>query len=308
MCSTKCDDTSRTILWCAPRAISTAVAKCLSFVEDCEVWFELYSYARAAGVEYKYQTQLDIPMEYLGNEEIFQKVKGMIDILANTPFEADRLPYGSIKHLLEDSTAKHVFAKDMGMAMTEGYREYLPNGYRHTFLIRHPYRALLSYRKMVYNHFSGLGLFEGDAADEKKFDIERDDRFLPSGHFVKELYDFWRYLQDTNIDRNPIVIDADDLLSNPRGVLSGYCHAVSLPYNDSLLTWDGSTEAFTKMVAPGDRLIMDLVHFYGTAVKSTCFLPPKRMPSRDELPPDVIRCSDKVVKYYDEMYDRRLKV
>lgn len=142
----------------------------------------------------------------------------------------------------------------------------------------------------------------------KKYDIEHDDRFFPPGFFVKELYDLWKHLQDENIEPNPIIIDSEDLLANPAGMLSAYCNAVGLPYDDSLLKWDASSEVFQKMKASGDKLIQSMVNYYGTAMNSTCFLPPKKMPSRDELPPDVIRCSDKVMKYYDEMYECRLKL
>lgn len=142
----------------------------------------------------------------------------------------------------------------------------------------------------------------------KKYDIEHDDRFFPPGFFVKELYDLWKHLQDENIEPNPIIIDSEDLLANPAGMLSAYCNAVGLPYDDSLLKWDASSEVFQKMKASGDKLIQSMVNYYGTAMNSTCFNPPKKMPSRDELPPDVIRCSDKVMKYYDEMYECRLKL
>ena len=50
-----------------------------------------------------------------------------------------------------------------------------------------------------------------------------------------------------------------------------------------------------------------LVHFYKTAINSSEFLPASKVPSRDEVRPDVIRCTDQVMKYYDEMYEVRLK-
>ncbi|XP_054768592.2 uncharacterized protein LOC129276201 [Lytechinus pictus] len=301
-------DGSKTILWCVPRAISTAFAKCLSNIEDTEVWFEPYTYSYVTRVEYELQTKLVIPTEYEGNEEIFQKAKEMLDVLSQTKNEADRLPYGSVKRRLEASTAKHVFVKDMAFAVPDGYHQFLPKGYRHTLLIRNPFRSIHSYRKSMFKQFSELGLLEGEAADEKTYDVERHDRFFPPGCFVKELYDFWKYLQDSGTDPNPIIIDGDDLLTRPAETLSAYCAAVGLPYNDSLLKWDASVEAFKKMKACGDGLLMDLVHFYGTAMKSSCFLPPSKSVSRDQLTADVIRCSDKVMSYFDEMYEARLKV
>ncbi|XP_030830756.1 uncharacterized protein LOC105437649 [Strongylocentrotus purpuratus] len=301
-------DGSRTILWCVPRSISTALAKCLSFIDASEVWFEPYAYCNATSNEYNHQTKLNIPMDYEGNEEIFQRVKKALDGMANTHFEPDRLSYGSVKRRLEATTAKHVMVKDMGNAMTEEYRAYLPKGYRHTFLIRHPVRSIASYRKMMYNQFSELGLLEGKAASEETYDVERDDRFFPSGYGTKETYDLWNYIQDENIDTNPVVIDGNDLLSKPAETLSAYCTAVGLPYSNGLLQWDASPKVLTRMKASGDNLLMDLVNFYGTAMKSSCFLPSKKMPPRDQLPADVIRCSDKVMTYYEDMYKTRLKI
>ena len=59
---------SRTILWCVPRCVSTALMKCLSFIEDIEVWCEHYAYSYAAREEYMRATNGDLPMEYEGND------------------------------------------------------------------------------------------------------------------------------------------------------------------------------------------------------------------------------------------------
>nr|XP_054768594.1 uncharacterized protein LOC129276203 [Lytechinus pictus] len=299
---------SRTILWCVPRAISTAFAKCLSYIEDTEVWFEPYTYSYAARVQYELHTKLKIPKEYEGNEKIFETVKEYTDRVINTKSEPDRLPYGSVKRSLEKSTAKHVFVKDMAFGVPDGYREYLPKGYRHTMLIRDPERFLMSYRRTIFKHYSDVGALKGEAANEKTFDLQRDDDFIANsqGWYMKDLYDLWKYLQDSGID--PIIIDGDDLLTKPAETLSAYCAAVGLPYNDSLLRWDASVEAFKKMKACGDNLLMDIVTFYGTAMKSSCFLPPRKKPPRDQLPADVIKGSDEVMKYFEEMYEARLKV
>ncbi|XP_041480481.1 branched-chain-amino-acid aminotransferase-like protein 1 [Lytechinus variegatus] len=301
-------DESRTVLWCVPRAISTAFAKCLSYIEDTEVWFEPYVYTYMARVEYELHSKLVIPKEYEGNEETFQKVKEMVDLILQSKTEADRLPYGSVKRRLEASTAKHVFVKDMAFGVPDGYRQFLPKGYRHTFLIRNPLRSIYSYRKSMFKQFSELGLLEGDAADESTYDLERHDRYFAPGYFVKEVYDLWKYLQDSGIDPNPLIIDGDDLLTKPAETLSAYCAAVGLPYNDSLLQWDESVEAFKKMKASGDNVLMDVVNFYGTAMKSSCFFPASKPVPRDQLPADVIRCSEKVMAYFDEMYEARIKV
>ena len=139
--------------------------------------------------------------------------------------------FASIKRALENTTSKNVFVKDMGSSITEGYHQYLPKGYKHTFLIRNPTHSIFSYRKAMYKHFSQLGLLQGEAADEKTYDVERDERYIPPGFFTKELYDLWVYVK-ANLDSNPVIIDADELLTHPKEVLSAYCNAVGLPYHD----------------------------------------------------------------------------
>lgn len=38
------------------------------------------------------------------------------------------------------------------------------------------------------------------------------------------------------------LIDADDLLDNPNGIIEGYCKEVGLDYSDSMLRWDSEEE------------------------------------------------------------------
>jgi len=38
------------------------------------------------------------------------------------------------------------------------------------------------------------------------------------------------------------VIDADDLLDNPSGILAAYCRSVGLDYTDAMLSWDTAAE------------------------------------------------------------------
>ncbi|XP_071498676.1 uncharacterized protein [Diadema antillarum] len=296
---------NKVMMWCVPRSISSAFVKCLSAISHTEVWFEPYTFSNLGRIEYKHHTNEDIPTEYDGNEKAFQKAATLLEIMAHTKFEPERLPYASVKRGLEMSASKNVIAKDMGSALTENYYQFIPDGFKHTFLIRHPLRYILSYRKAVYKHFSGLGQLTGEAADEKKYDLERDDKFFPPGCCMKELYDLWQYVRE-NIDSDPIVIDADDLLTKPAEYLKAYCEAVGLPYSESLLEWDASTDSLKSWKAAGDNLVLDAVNFFGRAMRSSQFSAPSKFPDRDHLTPDVVRCSDRVMKYYEEMYRHKL--
>ena len=203
------------------------------------------------------------------------------------------------------TTSKHVFVKDMSLAVTDRCREFLPKGYKHTFLIRNPVRTIYSYRKSMLAQLSAAGQLESLGKTEETFDLEHDDRFFLPGCFVKEQYDLWMYVKE-NLDSNPVVIDADDLMTKPKETLSAYCAAVGLPYSDSLLQWDASIDVVMKMKAGADDALKNMLPFFRRAMKSSQFLPPTELPPRDQMTPDVIRCSKRVMKYYNEMFHCRL--
>ena len=198
----------------------------------------------------------------------------------------------------------------MGFGVSKDTYQYLPEGYKHTFLIRNPLRSIYSYRKsrMGFQRSSeGLCSLEDENRNEREYDLARDDQWFHNKCYVKDQYDLWMHVKE-NLDSNPVVIDADDLLTKPKETLSAYCAAVGLPYSDSLLQCDASVDAMRKIKAPGDELLVKEVNFYGMAMRSSSFHPPSPLPSRDTLTPDVIKWSDRAMNYYKEMYERRLKV
>ena len=82
---------SRTCLWCVPRVGSTALAKCLAFIEDAVVWSEPFVFPKYARIEYKVYCNADIPTEYVGNEVVFQKAKELVDRLTMSCVKPNRL-------------------------------------------------------------------------------------------------------------------------------------------------------------------------------------------------------------------------
>ncbi|XP_071498621.1 uncharacterized protein [Diadema antillarum] len=297
---------SRVFLWCVPRAGSTAFTKCLSAIEDMEVYFEPFAYSFVAARTYKQLCGEDLPMSYAGNEEEFRKTADLVSYGVRTKVEPQRLAYSSVKKALENANSKRVFVKDMGAGVVSSNAfQFMPSGFKHTFLIRNPIRSINSTRKAMFTNQSQLGLLKGKSANERTYDVEHDDPTYPSGYYIQELYDLWKYVRE-NIDSDPIVIDADDLLTKPAEYLKAYCDKVGLPFSESLLKWDASTDSLKSWKAAGDNLVLDAVNFYGRAMRSSEFLPPSKFP--EKLTSDVIRCSNKVMKYFEEMYAHRLKL
>ncbi|XP_071485873.1 uncharacterized protein [Diadema antillarum] len=301
---------SRTIMWCVPRTISSAVTKCFSAIDGIEVWFEPYFYCLGTETVIARDRNLTIRRNTKETKTSISKQRTIYRQSGDgMPSSLDTCrKYASIQRLLERSTGKHVFVKDMATAMKSCNFEFLPKGYKHTFLIRHPLRVFTSLRKATYSRFSELGTICGESSDEKTVDVGRDYIFMdPSQLAFGELYELWKYVRE-NLDSDPIVIDADDLLSNPAELLPKYCEAIGLPYDESLLKWDASMSLTGKWNVAGEDLIQSIKCFYDRALTTGTFGSPGPMPSRDHVTPDVIRCTDAVMKYYDELYESRLTV
>ncbi|XP_003727377.1 uncharacterized protein LOC100887840 [Strongylocentrotus purpuratus] len=301
------DGGSRTIIWCVPRSVSTALTKCLSFIEGIQVWFEPYAYCRNTRVIIKQQLDLDLPTEYEGNEEIYKR---MTDHFRETGqsnvTRQENLSYASIGRFLDQSVSRHVLVKDM--ALTPDEYKFLPKGFKHIFLIRHPLRVYNSLRKSVFALLSARGMLKGESAVEETFDIRRDSPFRNTGDSShKYVYDMWKYVKE-NLGSETIVVDSDDLLTNPAELLPKICRAAGLPYDESLLKWDGSSEVTKSWMVPSDYIVENMVYFFDRAIMSSEFLPASKMPSRDDVRPDVIRCTDQAMKFYDEMYEVRIQV
>lgn len=122
--------------------------------------------------------------------------------------------------------------------------------FQFTILIRNPASAIPSYYRCTKPPLDNLtGFYE----------------FLPSEAGYKELRSFYDYLQRSNEKRNvggdvhqsskgqerddirPVeptkpgntcVVDADDLLNDPAGVIRAYCQFVGLEFHPSMLQWD----------------------------------------------------------------------
>ena len=212
----------------------------------------------------------------------------------------------AIQSFLESSSSPHVFVKDMAYMVEKSDYDFIPKGYTHTFLIRHPFRVFSSFRKATFKQFSTLGLFPDEvAADEEKYDFERDLPYINlSGLLFKDLYDIWKFAKE-DADFNLTVVDGDDLMSNPAEILPKYCRAVGLPYRDALLKWDASAKGVNEWKVPAN-LLHNQFHFHERSVTSSEFYPPSPMPERDQLTSDVIRCADQMMPYYNEMYAARI--
>ena len=129
----------------------------------------------------------------------------------------------------------------------------------------------------------------------------------------KEAYNLFEYLKEKQPDENPIIIDGDDLMDNPAGILSALCGKLGIPYSDSLLTWDkGVKDTWTI----GNRFKQIIEHSpaFGHFQNTTSF---QKRESNKQVAASLgkakvtadIQCSvDFSMPYYLKMYEQRLKV
>ncbi len=140
---------------------------------------------------------------------------------------------------------------------------------------------------------------------EIKFN-EVPESAVPPGYFFKESHDLLQYVKK-RFEPDPIILDADDLLTNPSGMLKAYCSATGIPYSDDLLQWESGDTVVDSWMIPKMLLkVNQIVKFYEGAFASTQFNKPGKMPLRSDLLEDELICVDKIMPYYEEMYAQRL--
>jgi hypothetical protein len=168
----------------------------------------------------------------------------------------DRSPVWYQKHMWHHMTAPI------------GYEDF--DGFRHAFLIREPERMIGSY------------LRKREAARFEDFGLERQAEF-----FEREA---------DRLGRAPPVVDANDVLADPAGVLSRLCDALGIAWDPSMLSW-----------APGRRETDGVwaAHWYNAVEKSTGFGPPETEPV--ELPSEAQRVADRCRPYYERLAQHRIK-
>lgn len=148
-----------------------------------------------------------------------------------------------------------------------GYDDF--GGFTHAFLIRAPERMIASY------------LRKRESAAFEDFGLERQAEF-----FEREA---------DRLGRAPPVIDANDVLAEPRAVLSKLCAALEIPWNEAMLSWPPGPRSTD---GPWAR------HWYGAVEASTGFGPPET--EAVELPDDARRLADRMRPFYGRIAAHRL--
>lgn len=153
------------------------------------------------------------------------------------------------------------------MAGPIGYEDF--EGFTHAFLIREPERMIVSY------------LRKREAAAFENFGMDRQAEF-----FEREA---------DRLGHAPPVIEANDVLANPEGVLSKLCGALGIAWDPAMLRWAPGRRETDGPWAP---------HWYAAVESSTGFGAAETDPV--ELPADAQEIADRCRPYYERLAAHRL--
>ncbi|CAH1774697.1 unnamed protein product [Owenia fusiformis] len=227
----------RVLLWCVPRSCSTAFMRVM---ENCkpgkvkvldELYYKSYYLSEERRSERYYNTK---------------NHKGTV-----CGFKKDQLSYASRLSLYNESYTDYdiVFGKEMSLFLEDKLDNdaYVPRGYQHTFLIRHPEKTIPS----LYKCF-----LRSDSTS-----IEDITAVAPEGKYMYQTaHDLFHQLKAKG--DTPIVIDTEDLLRNPIGAFQAYCNATKLPFRREMLNWE---EGKVK------NKWFEYPEWYGALIHSKCF-------------------------------------
>ena len=254
----------RVLLWTSTRTLSSVFARSIRELPSVKVFFEPSMNVFYDGPG-KRTEESDPKKNLTGDPRTFNEEYQVVH---------DRLlaPYDGFDA---------VFMKDMAFFVEGRYEDYIQGpfvNFKHTFLIRHPRKSTISHYKACQN--GGFSFY------------------FPG---IRQNYELYKVVQQ--IDPNPLVLDADDLLENPKEMMQLYCSSTELPFTEDMLTWE-----------PGD--IKEWNHgrkydiWHRTAMYSSGFIKPKPSApeSLSEYPKIVEECIQESLPYYEALYQVRVRL
>lgn len=190
------------------------------------------------------------------------------EVLASQAQDFSQVITTSLENTL--AAGQHIqYQKHMTQHMVSEIDDTWFSSLRHAFLIRNPDEVVASY-------------------GEKRDSVTADDiGFVRQ----KELYD--KVVASCGV--HPPVIDAKDVLKNPRKILEKLCSALDLEFDDNMLAW---------RAGPRDSDGVWAAHWYQNVEKSTKFAP--YIEKSINLSKGQQRVADESRPYYQQMFEKRI--
>ena len=309
---------AKVFLWTVPRSLSTAFLKCMTYVPDTVAWHEPYHQIA------KYSHQVSDAFISKRYQDMVEQ-NGGADALAKIDrgYDYSDKDFTWVTQQLEDNYPgkKLVFVKEFGASIERNQlHDKIPKGFRHTFLIRSPRKTLVSMTKaMIRRKMSGSAP-----------SLEKSESF-DQICFQQQLNELWKFVKAEGLEPHPIIIDADDLLDNPKEIIEAYCNEVGIPFTEDLLSWEAGDDCMTKlwMVSKQTLLTYHKMEVHDGTFASTGFKKPAADTTLEQvfgvIPPVVWEALkgifdkavimekvqgiiDRELPYYEEMYAERLTI
>lgn len=140
----------------------------------------------------------------------------------------------------------------------------------HAFLIRDPHEMLLSLSKVLTSP-------------------------RPEATGLPQQVELFEWVRD-HTGVAPPVVDARDILEQPRVTLTRLCAALGVDFRDEMLAWPPGPRATDGIWAK---------HWYGNVEQSTRFQP--YVPRTEALPDELLAVLDECQPYYERLHDQRIR-
>jgi len=206
---------------------------------------------------------------YQGENPLWPRIK------ADSP-RIKGLTFESVWNQLKAAAAKGpVFSKDFPHYIEHLWGDEFLNHFNHSFLIRDPAKVATS----MYKHWPDFVLEEIAFVEQRKlFDRLTNQLSTP-----------------------PPVIDSDDLLENPHGIVKTYCDAVGIDYIPEALSWESGDRNEVSWYDGGS--------WHQNLRDSDGLKPqPRRYININEVPDRVKQIYKICMPHYEHLYAQRLQV
>ncbi len=267
--------TKKIFLWTAPRCVSTAFEFSFRTLPNAMVFHEPYNAPYYAENPIK-DIGWDIDMDEINSA-------GTTKISTYKDVEDALLRTYSGKNLIFTKCLAYTLSGKFDTLLKDGMKDSV-----HTFLIRDP-------TKVVASSFRNFSSPEAWSKVRQNGDL--------GFHQLRDLYNFVK----ENITPNPIVVDADDLLENPEGILNAYCKEVGIEFKEGMTRWEsGSMKTKEFIEQKGGQSLKWQENAFQSSGISKSVAHSDVLQEVESFPDEVKQCIKEFRVVYDEMYKFRL--
>ena len=129
---------------------------------------------------------------------------------------------------------------------------------------------------------------------------------------LKQSYDLHDFVTKTKCLES-LVLDADDLITNPKETLRTICKLVDLPFSEDLLTWERCDHEAPRnwKISQASMGNHRALGWYDKCFSSTGFIQPKKgqgdEADRKTLTPEEVRKIGETLPFYQALHDVCIK-